>query len=192
MVLFFTTLFFVLWGRNELRRNLVSYFDDREARLRTLRILNAIEQDLTDYLSVVSIIYLVVGVLTGIGTYLIGYPNALVWAVLAFILNFIPYLGPLIMVLVLLAVGLISFPTLPQALLAPILYVALTTIEGHFITPSIMGRRLTLNPLIVFLALAFWTWLWGPVGAFLAVPILIAALAAIRHMSKKSVTYLPG
>jgi predicted PurR-regulated permease PerM len=80
---------------------------------------------------------------------------------------------------------------LTHAAIAPVFYVALTTIEGHFVTPSVIGRRLTLNPLIVFLALAFWTWLWGPVGAFLAVPILIAALAAMRHMRQQNGT-LPG
>lgn len=191
LVIFFTTLFFVLWGRSELRRSLVSYFDDRAMRLRTLRVLNAIEHDLTSYLSVVAVIYLVVGLITGIAVVLIGYPNAVVWGVLAFVLNFIPYLGPLIMVIVLFGVGLISFDTLTHAAIAPVFYVAVTTIEGHFVTPSVIGRRLTLNPLIVFLALAFWTWLWGPVGAFLAVPILIAALAAMRHMKQQNGT-LPG
>jgi predicted PurR-regulated permease PerM len=192
LLLFFGTLFFVLWGRSELRRSLVGYFDDRETRLQILRILNDIEEDLTGYLSVVAIIYLCVGVLTGIGAYWIGLPNAAVWGVLAFVLNFIPYIGPLLMVVVLLAIGLITFPSLGHALVAPLLYVALTTIEGHFVTPSIMGRRLTLNPLTVFLALAFWTWLWGPIGAFLAVPLLIAALAALHHLRPKDEVRLPG
>jgi predicted PurR-regulated permease PerM len=98
----------------------------------------------------------------------------------------------MLMTFVLFAVGLITFPTLAQALIAPVLYVAVTTLEGHFVTPSIMGRRLTLNPLIVFIALAFWTWLWGPIGAFLAVPLLITGLAAIRHISPTNGARLPG
>jgi len=93
---------------------------------------------------------------------------------------------------VLFAVGLVTFPTLVQALIVPILYFGFTTLEGHFITPSIMGRRLALNPLTVFLALIFWTWLWGPVGAFLAVPLLIVALVAINHLFPQEERVLPG
>jgi len=85
-------------------------------------------------------------------------------------------------VVVLFAAGLISFPSLAYASLAPLLFVALTTIEGHVITPNIVGRRLTLSPLGVFLSLAFWTWLWGPVGAFLSVPFLILGLVIARHL----------
>jgi len=92
----------------------------------------------------------------------------------------------------LLAVGLVTFPTLIQALIAPVLYFGFTTLEGHFITPSIMGRRLALNPLTVFLALIFWTWLWGPIGAFLAVPLLIVALVAINHLFPQEERVLPG
>src|SRR5262249_33649059 len=102
--------------------------------------------------------------------------------VLGFILNFIPYLGALLMELILLAVGLVTFPTLTQALVAPVLYLAFTTLEGHFVTPTIMGRRLTLSPLLIFFALVFWTWLCGPVGACLAVPILIMMLVASSHL----------
>ena len=79
-----------------------------------------------------------------------------------------------------------------HALVAPLLYFGFTTLEGHFITPSIMGRRLTLNPLTVFLSLIFWTWLWGPIGAFLAVPLLIVALVAIQHLFPQDDLVLPG
>ena len=101
---------------------------------------------------------------------------------LGFILNFIPYIGALMIEAALFLVGVVTFPTLTQALIAPLLFLAFTTLEGHFITPSIIGHRLTLNPLTVFLSLVFWTWLWGPVGAFLAVPLLIMGLVAINHM----------
>lgn len=90
------------------------------------------------------------------------------------------------------AVGLVTFPTLTHALIASLLYFGFTTIEGHFIIPSIMGRRLALNPLTVFLSLIFWTWLWGPVGAFLAVPHLIVALVAIHHLFPQDDRALPG
>lgn len=192
VVAFLGTLFFFLLGRTQLRNVLVIFFDDREARLRTLRILNDIESNLTSYLSIVAVINLAVGVAAALIAFLVGLPNAVAWGVLAFILNFVPYLGALIMQIVLFVVGLITFPTLGQALIAPLLYLAFTTLEGHFITPSIMGKRLFLNPLTVFLALIFWTWLWGPIGAFLAVPILIMMLVAINHLFPSDDPVLPG
>lgn len=191
MVIFFGTLFFFLLGRLQLRHVLVIFFDAREARLRMLKIMNDIEHNLTSYLSVVAVINSVVGLAAFLIAYFVGLPNPLAWGVLGFILNFIPYVGALIMELILLALGLVTFPTLSHALIAPALYLAFSTLEGHFITPGIMGRRLTLNPLIVFLSLVFWTWLWGPVGAFLAVPILIVLLVISSHLFPKDELSLP-
>jgi len=190
--IFFGTLFFFLLGRARLRHVLVVLFEDRGSRLRMLKIINDIEHNLTNYLSVVAIINFVVGLAAGLIAYFVGLPNAIAWGVLAFILNFIPYVGALLMEAVLFAVGLVTFPSLTQALIAPLLYFAFTTLEGHFVTPSIMGRRLTLNPLTVFLSLIFWTWLWGPVGAFLAVPLLIVALVASNHLFPQDEPVLPG
>jgi predicted PurR-regulated permease PerM len=190
--IFFGTLFFFLLGRARLRHVLIAFFENRDSRLRTLKILNDIEHNLTNYLSVVAVINLCVGIAATLIAYFVGLPNAIAWGVLAFILNFIPYIGALMMEGVLLAVGLVTFPTLTQALIAPLLYLGFSTLEGHFITPSIMGRRLTLNPLTVFLALIFWTWLWGPMGAFLAVPLLIVALVATSHLFPQDEPTLPG
>lgn len=192
MFIFFGTLFFMLLGRSQLRRVLVVFFDEREARLRTLKIMNDIEHNLTGYLSVVAVINIAIGICGGAAAWVAGLPDPVAWAVLAFILNFIPYIGALIMEAAMFMVGLVTFPTLTHALLAPLLFLALATLEGHFITPSIMGRRLTLNPLTVFLALAFWTWLWGPVGAFLAVPLLIMALVVIDHLFPEDEPELPA
>jgi predicted PurR-regulated permease PerM len=191
VVIFFGTLFFFLLGRLQLRHVLVVFFDKREARLRMLKIMNDVEHNLTGYLSVVAVINSVVGLAAGLIAYFTGLPNPVAWGVLGFILNFIPYIGALIMELILLALGLVTFPTLSHALIAPALYLAFSTLEGHFVTPGIMGRRLTLNPLIVFLSLVFWTWLWGPIGAFLAVPILIVLLVIVSHVFPKSSFSLP-
>jgi predicted PurR-regulated permease PerM len=95
------------------------------------------------------------------------------------------------MVIVLFGVGLVTFPSLSQACVAPLGLIALTTTEGHFITPTIVGRRLTLNPLLVFLALAFWTWMWGPIGAFLAVPLSIIGLVIFNHLIPAEEIQLP-
>jgi predicted PurR-regulated permease PerM len=190
--IFFGTLFFVLLGRAQIRHAVVTQFNDHEARLRALKIMNAIERSLTDYLSVVCVINFAVGVAAGAIAFFVGLPSPIAWGVLAFLLNFIPYIGALLMQVVLLAVGIVTFPTLPHALIAPLAYLAFTTLEGHFITPAVMGRRLTLMPLTVFLSLIFWTWLWGPAGAFLAVPLLIVGLVAIQHIFPAEETVIPG
>ena len=192
LIVFFGVLFFFLLGRLQLRHVLVVFFDSRTSRLRMLRILNDVEHNLTSYLSVVTVINLGVGLCAGVIAYLVGLPNPVAWAVLAFLLNFLPYIGALIMELVLFLVGLVTFPTLSHAVIAPLIYLALSTLEGHFITPAIMGNRLTLNPLTVFLALVFWSWLWGPIGTFLAVPLLIIGLVAIHHLFPKPEAALPG
>jgi predicted PurR-regulated permease PerM len=189
--IFFGTLFFMLLGRSQLRRVVVAFFDEREARLSTLKIMNDIEHNLTGYLSVVAVINVAVGVCGGVAAWVAGLPDPLAWAVLGFILNFIPYIGALIVEVAMFMVGLVTFPTLTHALLAPLLFLALATLEGHFVTPSIIGHRLTLNPLTVFLSLVFWTWLWGPVGAFLAVPLLIMALVVIGHLFREDEPDLP-
>jgi predicted PurR-regulated permease PerM len=110
---------------------------------------------------------------------------------LAALLNYVPYVGPAVMVLALFGIGLVTFPSLGQAFIAPIGFIAVTTLEGHFVTPTIVGRRLTLNPLLVFLALAFWTWLWGPIGAFLAVPLSIIGLVIVNHLFPSEDVRLP-
>lgn len=180
--IFFGTLFFMLFGRTRMRRLLVAFFDERESRLRALKIMNDVEHNLTGYLSTVTVINVVIGLAAGTIAWGAGLPDPVAWAVLGFILNFIPYIGALIMETALFLVGLVTFPTLTQAILAPLLFVAIATVEGHFLTPGIVGRKLTLNPLTVFLSLVFWTWLWGPVGAFLAVPLLIIGLVAVTHL----------
>jgi predicted PurR-regulated permease PerM len=190
-LIFFGALFFMLLGRSQLRRVLIAFFDERDARLRTIKIMNDIEHNLTGYLSIVAVINMAVGLCGGFAAWVTGLPDPVAWAVLAFILNFIPYIGALMMEAALLMVGLVTFPTLAHALVAPLIFLALATLEGHFVTPSIMGRRLTLNPLTVFLSLVFWTWLWGPVGAFLAVPLLIVVLVVIGHLFPENEPELP-
>jgi predicted PurR-regulated permease PerM len=191
LLLFFGTLVFFLAGQIELRRQLVSRFGDREAKLRLLRIMNDIERNLAGYLAVVTVLNLCVGAIVSIGAWILGYPNPAILGLLAALLNYVPYVGPAIEVFVLFGIGLVSFPSLGYALLGPVAFVALTTTEGHFITPAIVGRRMTLNPLVVVLALAFWTWLWGPVGAFLAVPLSIIGLVVIHHLFPHQDTKLP-
>ncbi len=182
MFIFFGVLFFMLLARNHFRKVMIAFFSSREARLRMLKILNHIEHHLTEYLSVVAMINIVVGMGGGIIAWAVGLPDPLAWGVLAFVLNFIPYIGALVMELAMFMVGMVSFPSLTQALIAPVAFLAMAIVEGHFITPSILGRTFTMSPLTVFMSLVFWTWLWGPVGAFLSVPLLIIIAVAARQL----------
>ena len=100
-------------------------------------------------------------------------PNPVLWGAMATILNFIPYLGALIGVATVAVVALLSFDDASLMVLAPVLYLACTTIEGNFITPAVVGRRLEMNPVVVFLSIAFWGWLWGIMGVLIAVPLLV-------------------
>ena len=191
-VVFFGTLIFFLATNNTLRQKLVVAFVTRDGRLRMLRIWNDIEENLIGYVGVVTLINIGLGTVTAAMLYLIGFPNPLTFGLLTAVLNYIPYLGPAIVAAVLFGVGVVAMPSLPQAALAPALFVAIATAEGHFITPSIVGRRLTLSPFLVFLALAFWTWLWGPVGAFLAVPLVIVCYVVFGHLWPEDESSLPG
>jgi predicted PurR-regulated permease PerM len=184
-------LFFMLLGRAEIRRMMVALARTREAKLNVLKMLNEAEHDLTSYLSTIATINVCVGIGAGLIAWVTGMPSPIAWAVLGFILNFIPYIGALMMELAMFLVGLVVFPTLTQALIPPLLYLAMGILEGHFITPSIMGHRFTLHPLTVFLSLIFWTWLWGPIGAFLAVPLLIIGVVAAGHLFPKEEPALP-
>jgi predicted PurR-regulated permease PerM len=171
----------------------VNWSTSRIARLRALKILNDIEDNLGGYLIVVTAINLSLGIVTVVVAMLLGLPSPILWGALAFGLNYVPYVGPAIMYVLLFVAGLLTYPTLLGALLPPAVFMGVTLIEGQFLTPAIVGRQvLNLHPLAVFLSIAFWAWLWGPVGAFLATPILIVARVALEHLYPRQKTELPG
>lgn len=190
-VVFFATLFFFLAGRESLRRRFLTFWGERKARLGALQFLNEIESSLAGYFAVITAINLVLGILLAAVAYLVGLPNPLVWGILGFLLNFLPYIGPAVTIVMLLAVGLMAFQSLLHALAAPIFYFVASIIEGELVTPGIVGLRLALSPLLVFLAVAFWTWLWGPFGSLLAVPILIIGMVALNQVFPKDELNLP-
>ncbi|WP_426439713.1 AI-2E family transporter [Bradyrhizobium genosp. P] len=190
-LLFIATLILFIASWKDLRRALVMTFGERAARLRALRILNELETHLGNYLLMVTMINVGVGVITGVICAITGMPNPAGLGALAATLNFIPIIGPVAMFAVLIAVGIIAFPTIGAGLIAPACFAVVTFLEGHFVTPTIVGRRLSLNALAVFLALAFWTWLWGPMGAFLSSPLLIVGLIVKEHLMPVNSPQLP-
>jgi predicted PurR-regulated permease PerM len=190
-LLFFATLVLFIASWKDLRRSLIMTFADHDWRLRILRILNAIEVSLGDYLLTVTMINFGVGIATGIICAVTGMPNPAGLGALAAALNFFPIIGPIAMFVILTAVGIITSSTLGAGLIAPLAFVGVTFLEGHFITPTIIGRRLELNALAVFIGLAFWTWLWGPMGGFLSSPLLIVALILKEHLMPVDSPQLP-
>lgn len=191
LLLFFATLVLFLASWADLRRALILTFRDHNSRLRSLRMLNAIEESLGGYLLTVTMINVGVGVSTGLVCALAGMPNPAGLGALAATLNFIPYIGPIVTFVVLVAVGVITFPDVFTGVLPSLAFSMIAFAEGHFITPAIIGRRLALNALAVFVAIAFWTWLWGPIGAFLSSPILIVMLIVKQHLLPEQDTTFP-
>src|SRR6266568_1145320 len=191
ITLFFVTLIFFLATQMDFRRYVVSFFTTRDAKLRFIRISNDIEEHLASYVAVVTMINFGLGVVVAIGAWLFGLPSPVILGLVAMVLNYIPYIGPACTTVVLLGLGLVTFPSLGYALMPPAAFVALATIEGQFITPTVLGHRLTLNPLAVLLAIAFWAWLWGPMGAFLAVPLTIVILVTMTHLFPPDESKLP-
>jgi predicted PurR-regulated permease PerM len=190
-LLFLATLVLFIASWRDLRRALIMTFPDHASRLRTLRILNEIEGHLGGYLITVTMINLGVGTATGIICVVTGMPNPAGLGALAATLNFFPIIGPVAMFVILAVVGVIAFSTLGAGLIASLAFVGITFLEGHFVTPTIIGRRLELNALAVFIALAFWTWLWGPMGGFLSSPLLIVALVLKDHLMPVESPQLP-
>jgi predicted PurR-regulated permease PerM len=191
IVLFIIVLFFALAGERDFRNFIISLAPSRDAKLRTMRIASDIRRNLAGYLAIVSAINLSIGLIVTAGTWALGFPNPYLFGMLAAVLNYIPYLGSAVTAVVLFAVGLVIFPTLGHALIAPAGYIAVAAIEGQIVTPTILGRRLTLNPLTIILSLAFWTWMWGPMGAFIAAPMSIVALVTIGHLYPADEPRLP-
>jgi predicted PurR-regulated permease PerM len=190
-LLFFATLILFIASWRDLRRALIMTFTGRDSRLRVLRILNAIEEQLGSYLLTVTLINMGVGTATGLICWAAGMPNPAGLGALAATLNYLPIIGPVAMFAILALVGLVAFSTIGAASIAPLAFVGLTFLEGHFVTPTIIGRRLELNALAVFISLAFWTWLWGPMGGFLSSPLLIVALILRDHLSSSTAPQLP-
>lgn len=191
-ILFFGSLLFFLAGRVQIKRRVVQVMTPRSTRLATLRVFREIEERLGAYLVTATFINIGLGVATGLMTWTLGLPNPLLWAVLAGVLNYVPYVGPAVMTLILTVAGVVTFPAIVQALLPAAAFLVITSVEGQFLTPLIVGRRVSLNPFAVFLSMALWTWLWGPAGTFLSVPLLIAAMALVDGILASRRPQLPG
>lgn len=175
VLVFFGSLFFLLIGRERLKRSVVLAFGDRAARLTALRVVSGLQADLGRYFATIAVVNMTMGATLALALWAIGLETPLLWGVLAFLLNFVPFLGPVVMTAVLFLTGMVSFEPLVLSLAPAAAYLVIHNLEAQVITPLLLGKRFEVNPLIIFLSIVFWAWMWGPAGALLAAPILVAA-----------------
>lgn len=166
---------------------LVEAFPRFGDKKRALKIAYGIEQNISNYLLSITLINAGLGITVGVGLWVIGMPQAPVWGALAFLLNFLPYIGAAAGVSMCGAVAVASFDSVGIALLAPAFYLLATSVEGQFVTPVILGRRLELNAVSVFSTVVFWAWIWGFAGALTAVPFLVCLKVICDHVPALSV-----
>ena len=173
-IIFTLVLFFFLTASGDMfHEKLVQIAPTFKDKKRAIQISYDIERKLSRYFLTITAINAGLGVAVGLALWGLGMPNPLLFGVLAFALNYIPFLGAIAGVLLAFFIGVISFDTVSSALLVAGVYLGLTTIEGQLITPYAVGRSLKLNPVLVFVAVAFWGWAWSVIGMFIAVPALI-------------------
>ena len=181
------TFFFMVYGQ-DLQRHAIALLPDRQKKKVTVGILQAIETEVSRYVLTISVINGVVGlVFAGCLHFFLDLPldEALLWGTMAAILNFAPYVGPLIGIVLMLLMGFSSFNDPLQSLLPAAIYLGLHTLEGQIVTPIVLGKRMALSPLILILALMVFGWIWGIIGLLLAVPMLVCVkivLARIEGM----------
>jgi predicted PurR-regulated permease PerM len=177
------TLFLLSGGAPMLARMMVAVATDVHAT-HALKVIEAIRSELGRYYGTIALINLGLGVATGVAMMLIGVPNPFLWGTMAAVLNFIPYVGSTMMLIVLSVVALVSFDSFGRIAAVIASYLALATIEGQVVQPWFVGQRLELNPLLVFLAVWFGGWMWGIAGITIAVPMLVALKVAAEHSER--------
>ncbi len=192
LIVFVFSLVFFLAGRVEFRNRLAMRFHEREDRLAVLRAFSGIETSLLRYFAVVTTINAILGLLTGLAMWALGMGGPLAWGFVAFVLNFLPLVGPVILKATLLVAGLVVMPGVAWGVAPALVYALLALVESNYVTPRIVGSRFTINPFLVFLSVMFWSWLWGFFGALLAMPLVVVATTAIDELRPHIKPRLPG
>lgn len=173
--LFFALLviYFFLAGWTGMRKRTITSRGSFEGALTTARVIQQVVQATSTYIGTITIINILLGTLTAVAVWVLGMDSPVMWGGIVAVLNFIPYLGPILAAGLLGLGGLMTFVDPWAALLPPLIFVGMHLIEANVITPMIVGKRLTINPLLILVSLSFWAWVWGTTGALLAVPLLI-------------------
>ncbi len=187
--MFFVVLvvFFFLAGWTRMRRRTLTVRQSFSSALTTSRVIQQMVHDTSAYLAMITAINLGLGVLVAAALWLIDMPSPVMWGGLVAILNYIPYLGPIGATLLLALGGLMTFTDPLYALLPALIFVGIHLVEANLLTPMMVGRRLTINPLLILIALSYWGWVWGTAGALLAVPLLIIFKTVIDAAGKPDI-----
>lgn len=175
-------LYFLLSAGDQFLRKLVEAMPGITEKKKVVELAYSIEEGISTYLLSVTVINLCLGVAVGSAMWLWGMPTPALWGAMAAVLNFIPYLGAIVGVCVVGLVAIVTFPETGYALLVPLTYFLLTSLEGNLVTPTVLGYRLDLNPVVIFVWLLFWGWIWQVAGALLAVPMLAAIKIICDHI----------
>lgn len=173
--------YFLLASERWLVSRTLEAIPGKRARVAVLGAVRAAQRDIAAFLATQALINCGLGIATGLAMWALGMPSPVLWGAIAGLLNFIPYLGPLATLVVLLIAGVITFPTVGEMAAPALAFAALNVIESSFVTPWVVGRRLELSPVAVFLTVMVGGWLWGIAGAFIAVPFLVALRSACRR-----------
>ena len=173
--LFFALLviFFFLAGWTAMRKQTIVSRGSFEGALTTARVIQQVVDATSTYIGTITVINVTLGALTALILWQLGMDSPIMWGGIVAVLNYIPYLGPIASAALLFFGGLMTFPDAWSAMLPPAIFIGLHMVEANIITPMVVGKRLTINPLAILIALSFWAWVWGTTGALLAVPLLI-------------------
>ena len=177
------TLFFMVYGEN-LQRHAIALLPGRQQKKFTVDLLQSIEHEISRYVLTISVINALVGLIYAAILYALDVPlpEALLWGTIVAVLNFAPYVGPLIGMALMLLVGFVTYKDPWLSVLPALIYLGLHTLEGQIVTPIVLGRRMALSPLILILALMLFGWLWGIVGLLLAVPLLVCVKLVLARV----------
>jgi predicted PurR-regulated permease PerM len=192
-LIFFAALLFFLVGRAQLRKAIIMAFQTRPQRLAAIRIINAVEQVLGFYFATASAIFAGLGVIMTLIAFFGGLPMPVLWGIFAFFACFIPFFGITAITISVAIGGILTHDTFLLGIVPAAVFFAVHLLTENVVFPAIMGRQLEINPFVVFLAIVFWTWMWGPIGAMLALPLSLVAMAVINELfiEEKTVPQLP-
>ena len=181
LLLFFASIYFFIATRDRFRITVLSICITRRMRWRIAHFFRDVEVLISRYLFTITAVNFGLGVAVTIALWAVGMPSPILWGILAMIMNYVIYVGPALMALLLLSISLATRQGELAVLLPPAIYLGLHFIESQFVTAQVLGVTMTMNPFLVFLSLAFWIWLWGPIGGFIAVPALLVIYALVRN-----------
>ena len=188
--MFFATLviYFFLAGWTKMRKRTITNRASFDGAMTTARVIQQVVDATSTYLGTITVVNISLGLLVGLILWGIGMESPLMWGGIVAVLNYIPYLGPIVAALLLGVGGLMVFDEPWRAMLPSIIFIVLHLIEANIVTPTVVGRKLTINPLMILLALSFWAWVWGTTGALLAVPLLIILNTVFAAAGKPDIT----